>query len=372
VLAPGDPAPQFVQRSTGNPRYAFHSAAGRYLVLCLYITAADPISQRLMTAVRANRDIFNDAHASFFGVTLATPDEQVLRDEIPGIRHFLDFDARVANLYGALPADMKPGERDVTMLRLWFVLDPTMRLMATFPFEGEDGGAAKVIEYVRNLPPPPLYAGIALQAPILYLPNVFEPELCEKLIEMYETHGNEESGFMREENGKTVLAYDYGHKRRRDHALIDQPLMEATRNRITRRILPEIQKVHQFNATRMERYLVACYREQDQAHFEPHRDNTTKGTAHRRFAVSINLNDDFEGGEIRFPEYGPQSFKPPAGAAVVFSCSMLHAVSTVTRGNRYVFLPFLYDDAAAKIREDNLQFIDMSSAQQQAPANTNA
>ena len=71
----------------------------------------------------------------------------------------------------------------------------------------------------------------------------------------------------------------------------------------------------------------------------------------------INLNDDFDGGEVSFPEYGPRSFKPPPGGAVVFSCSLLHAVSRVTRGRRYAFLPFLYDDAAAKIREANNQFL---------------
>src|SRR5829696_8491629 len=103
----------------------------------------------------------------------------------------------------------------------------------------------------------------------------------------------------------------------------------------------------------MERYIVSCYAAEDGGHFRPHRDNTTKGTAHRRFAVSINLNEDFEGGEVSFPEYGPRSYKAPPGGAVVFSCPLLHAVSKVTRGRRYAFLPFLYDEAGAKIREQN-------------------
>jgi predicted 2-oxoglutarate/Fe(II)-dependent dioxygenase YbiX len=123
----------------------------------------------------------------------------------------------------------------------------------------------------------------------------------------------------------------------------------------------------------MERYIVSCYSAEDGGHFRPHRDNTTKGTAHRRFAVSINLNDDFEGGEVSFPEYGPRSFKAPVGGAVVFSCSLLHAVSRVTRGQRYAFLPFVYDDAAARLREQNRQFLadDPATAQPQpqpAPA----
>jgi len=60
---------------------------------------------------------------------------------------------------------------------------------------------------------------------------------------------------------------------------------------------------------------------------------------------------------VSFPEYGPRSFKPPPGGAVVFPCALLHAVSPVTRGRRYAFLPFLYDEEAAKLREANSQFL---------------
>jgi predicted 2-oxoglutarate/Fe(II)-dependent dioxygenase YbiX len=46
-----------------------------------------------------------------------------------------------------------------------------------------------------------------------------------------------------------------------------------------------------------------------------------------------------------------------AGGEVSFPESLLHAVSRVTEGRRYAFLPFLYDDAAAKVREINNQFL---------------
>jgi predicted 2-oxoglutarate/Fe(II)-dependent dioxygenase YbiX len=190
---------------------------------------------------------------------------------------------------------------------------------------------------------------------------VFEPAFCADLIALYEASGGEESGFMREVGGKTVGVNDYRHKRRRDHTITDAEVIAATQARFRRRVVPEIAKVHQFHVTRMERYIVACYAAEDEAHFAAHRDNTTRGTAHRRFAVSVNLNEDFDGGEVSFPEYGPRSFKPPVGGAVVFSCSLLHAVSKVTRGRRYAFLPFLYDDAAAKIREENARHLEGGS-----------
>ncbi|WP_335025991.1 hypothetical protein [Nostoc sp.] len=51
----------------------------------------------------------------------------------------------------------------------------------------------------------------AVQAPVLVVPRVFEPKLCRALIQFYELHGGEDSGFMREVNGRTVPVYDYGH-----------------------------------------------------------------------------------------------------------------------------------------------------------------
>jgi predicted 2-oxoglutarate/Fe(II)-dependent dioxygenase YbiX len=201
------------------------------------------------------------------------------------------------------------------------------------------------------------------------LPNVFERAFCDQLIGLYKKKGGTESGFMRDVGGKTTMITDPNHKRRKDYSIEDQTIVQAAQARFLRRVVPEIKKVHQFDVTRMERYIVSCYSEEDQGHFRAHRDNTTKGTAHRRFAVSVNLNWDFDGGEICFPEYGSRRYKPPVGGAVVFSCSLLHEVSPVTRGSRFAFLPFLYDDAAARIREANNAFLDEKvGAYQSAPS----
>jgi hypothetical protein len=86
------------------------------------------------------------------------------------------------------------------------------------------------------------------------------------------------------------------------------------------------------------------------AELRAHRDNTTAGTAHRRFAVAINLNDDFDGGELRFPEFGRPTRRTRPGDALVFSCSLLHEVTPVTAGRRFCTLPFLHDEAAERVR----------------------
>lgn len=355
----GDPAPWFHQRSFANPRYALDVAAGRYIVLCFFGSAAIEQSRAAIVAAFSRQSLFDDVKACFFGVSVDVSDETENRvaDRYPGYRFLWDFDGSVSKLYGALPVEAIGNDNRKLMLPRWVILNPRLQVLDIVPFADDGGDINKVLGYVETLPAVDRCAGTELHAPIIVLPNVFEPHLCERLIRLYEENGGKQSGFMREMKGKTVEVHDHRHKSRKDYIIDNQDVINETQLRFRRRVAPEIQKVHQFAVTRMERYIVSCYAQEDRAHFNAHRDNTTKGTAHRRFAVSVNLNDDFDGGEVSFPEYGSRSFKAPAGGAVIFSCSLLHAVSTVTRGRRYAFLPFLYDDEGAKIREVNKGFL---------------
>jgi predicted 2-oxoglutarate/Fe(II)-dependent dioxygenase YbiX len=187
------------------------------------------------------------------------------------------------------------------------------------------------------------------------------PELCRTLIDRYESSGGKPSGYMSDEAGLTTHTLDSSFKRRSDYYVRDDELIATLKACISRNLRPLIARAFQFEATRVERWLVACYDSKDEGMFRPHRDNTTKGTAHRKFACTINLNaEDYDGGDLRFPEFGPQDYRAPTGGAVVFSCSLLHEARPVTRGRRYAFLPFFYDDAGARIREANLAFVDPS------------
>jgi predicted 2-oxoglutarate/Fe(II)-dependent dioxygenase YbiX len=367
-LQPGDPAPWFHQASTSNPRYAFDSVGGRYVVFCFLGSASDPRARAALAVVEANRRQFDDVRACFFGVTIDPEDQRLGRlvESMPGIRFFWDFDRLVSGRYGATARDIEPGSTErIDVRQFWLLLDPFLRVMATFPI---DQGSA-MADYLSALPPPERHLGYETQAPILILPRVFEPEFCRRLIEAHEqAGGGTQSGFMREEGGKTIEKRDLAFKSRRDHFVEDAETVKQIQARITRRVTPEIAKVYGVNCTRMERYLVGCYSQEEGGHFRPHRDNTTKGTAHRRFALSINLNDAFDGGELGFPEFGPRSFKAPVGAALIFPGALLHTVSPVTRGRRYAFLPFVYDEAAARIREENAKFIEGDASTYKASA----
>jgi peroxiredoxin/predicted 2-oxoglutarate/Fe(II)-dependent dioxygenase YbiX len=356
LLTPGDPAPSVMQRNSSNDRYNLDLAAGRTLVLCFFASSTTPHAAAVLAAVKKRRDLFDDVHAAFFGVTHDRDDEAKRRVDtiMPGYRFFWDHDDLIARAYGVAPAEGEDG----LYLNRWVIINPMMRITAVIPFRQDQTDIAQALDHIARLPRAGRVAGLDVQAPVIVLDNIFDPDTCRRLIASYDAADRDLSGVMREIGGRTRLVLDDNHKRRRDHMIEDENERKFVTALIRRRIVPQIEKIHQFHATRIERYLVACYAAEDAAHFRPHRDNTTKGTAHRRFAVSINLSDDFDGGEIQFPEYGSRGFRALAGGAVVFSCSLLHAVTQVTRGRRYAFLPFLYDDAAAAIREQNKQFLD--------------
>lgn len=357
MLETGDVAPWFNQRSSNSQDFSFNTVGGRYIVLCFHGSAADAGGREMLSLISEERELFDDDRITFFGVSTDPADEaeERVKESLPGVRFFWDFDGTIGRLYGAIPAD---GGVAAVARRMWVVISPSFRVLKVFRGPGDAAVRAGVAAYLRSLPPVDNIAGFRVDAPIIVLPDVFEPELCAHLIDLYGRHGGTESGVMREIDGRTVAVNDGRRKRRADYEIEDQDLVARLRARFVRRVVPEIMKVHQFQVTRMERYIVACYDSSNGGHFTAHRDNTTRGTAHRRFACSINLNAEFEGGEVSFPEYGNRGYKPPVGGAAVFSCSLLHAVSPVTAGRRFAFLPFLYDEAAARIREANLKYVE--------------
>lgn len=343
---PGDPAPWFVARGTEQRRFSFDTVAGRYVVLCFLGSVGDAsVAAALHVALVKHRRLFDDTNACLFGISIDVEDERQSRlRQATGVRPIWDFDQAISRLYGAAAEDDPSGYK-----RFWLVLDPMLRVLRMEPLEQ----AEAVMAYVAGLPRAGVHDGAERRAPVLVLPRVFEPDFCRHLIGLYQTHGGEQSGFMLEVDGRTIPAGDRLFKQRRDHQIAHEATRTAMRQRIQVRLLPEVWKSFQFSATRLERYIVACYDAGEGGHFQPHRDNTTRGTAHRRFAVTINLNDDYEGGDLRFPEFGSHRYRGPVGGAVVFSCTLLHEVTPVTKGIRFATLPFLYDEAAVRQAEQS-------------------
>lgn len=365
MLTIGQAAPWFTSASSANEQFNFHTVAGRYIVLCFFGSAGVDKSARVINYLTNElRDLFDDQKICFFGVTIDHQDKSLNRVSqiLPGFRYFWDFDGQISLLYGAIKSREELLNPTIDYHCFSLILDPCLRVIYNIPIDDVDKHNQTIKDILLELPEINNYAGVSIHAPVLIVPRIFERDFCRQLIALYNKNGGSESGFMQEKEGKTVGVIDYSFKRRQDYYLDQdsegQKICSNIRTKIIQRLLPEIAKAYQFQVTRMERYLIACYDSKEGGFFRPHRDNTTKATAYRRFACTINLNaEEYEGGNLRFPEFGDKLYRAPTGGAVVFSCSLLHEATPVTKGTRYAFLPFFYNEEGAKLKQDNAQFL---------------
>nr|WP_275297545.1 redoxin domain-containing protein [Maricaulis parjimensis] len=187
-------------------------------------------------------------------------------------------------------------------------------------------------------------------APILIIPKAFDPDDCETLIE----HFNTSDGFRVAKPGPGEAGdykfpvSDYNRQDRIDHVIKDQALLARLDKRINERVLPQIAKAFAFQVTRRETLHIARYAGPRQGIEIGHRDNTSPATQYRRFALSVALNDDYEGGGLVFREFSNRGYRGEPGTAFVFSSSLLHEIEETTAGVRYNLISHFFNDAAAQ------------------------
>jgi predicted 2-oxoglutarate/Fe(II)-dependent dioxygenase YbiX/peroxiredoxin len=339
----GDPVPRFNASLVTGGSFDLHVSAGRWVVLSFLGSPADPRADEELASLQRQADLFSDEHLVVGCVFTERPADVAKYAEIGknGLFFLADYDGAISRSFGALKMPRT------------IVLDPMLRAIADIAWDFARGHAETVAGVLRGLPAVDDSAGVPMSAPALIVPRIFSFELCDFLIQFYNEQGGEDSGFQFDIDGKTATLSNWRLKRRSDVIVAAPEARDLIRSQIVRRLLPEIERYFQFQATRMDRYIVACYDSEVGGHFHRHRDNVNAGAQHRRFAVSINLNNDFDGCDLMFPEFGRKVYRPPEGGALVFSCGALHQVTPVTRGRRYAFLAFVYGEEDAKKREAN-------------------
>ena len=342
----GDPAPWFGGATITGGRVELHVDAGRWVVLCFLGSLAEERAQKTLVELLAEGQAFRVNHLVFLGILSAPPPPQIHEMLAPIVGPCLNFiidgDGAIARQYGA-----EHCPRTV-------VLDPLLCAIADVRFDDAAGHDAMIRQLIRELPAPGDSVGIPLVAPVLIVPRVFEFGFCDYLIKLFDALGGQESGFLLDHDGQTRTVINASLKRRQDLVITDPELRETMRDRLARRVAPAMARFFRFQPTRADRYLVSAYTAETGGHFFRHRDDINSGARHRRFAMTLGLNKDYDGGGIVFPEFGPRAYFPPVGGALVFSTGMLHEVQPVTRGRRFVFVPFFYgeEDVAERVRNN--------------------
>jgi peroxiredoxin len=348
-LSVGEPAPWF-SAATGSDTLdtvTIDELAGRYIVLFFFGTAARPDVAEVFATFERCDNVFDHKRALFLGIS-NDPDDFTqgrVHPHRPGQLYLWDTNGAAVRRYAVAPTDT--AVVPATIPPVAFILTPTLQIVeivrlvepATFVRQ-----VASLLDDVLANPPD------AQTAPVLVVPRVFDRAFCRQLVDLYNTTGGREIGSV-ENKGRILEQFDPQFRKRADYYISDERVLQQARELLERRLLPMVYRAFQFQTTRIERYLVGCYDAATGGYFRPHRDNTSPAVAHRRFAVTINLNEGYQGGFLRFPEYGHQTYRAAPGDAIVFSCSLLHEVTPVTDDRRYAFLSFFYDERSQQIRD---------------------
>jgi predicted 2-oxoglutarate/Fe(II)-dependent dioxygenase YbiX len=328
----GDKAPDILGATAAGRFYSLDAQAGRAAVL-VALGARQETARRVFDQIRAARaglaaqgvDVVPLAptDASLAAAFAADPEarDQIVYVVRAGGLETAELDGRPAAVF------IDRGGRVADLLALDDQTDLVERL----------GGRV-------GLQPP---RKCASAAPVLIIPGVAPPALRSALIAHFEASPHTAGVMASYANGGAQAKFDETQKHRRDIELTaDSPLYGEVLDVLARRCVPEIKRAFQVDIACTDRILIARY-DDTGGYFKRHRDNALPHTEFREFAVSLNLNtQDYEGGELSFPEYSDDLFSPPAGAAAVFSASLLHEAGAVTKGRRYVLLSFLCSAAA--------------------------
>jgi len=166
-----------------------------------------------------------------------------------------------------------------------------------------------------------------INIPYLLIENALDIDLLKKIIDYY--------------NQKKVEGKLISHKHNtkdRLHVHPDAELEKELDHKLSRSVLPELRKVFYFDAQYRELYKICSYDAETSGRFHAHRD-TPAPFQHRKYALSLFLNDDYEGGEFVLPEYGLK-VKPKANTAFIFPGISTHQVLPVTKGSRMTIISF--------------------------------
>jgi predicted 2-oxoglutarate/Fe(II)-dependent dioxygenase YbiX len=341
----GDPAAPFILADQAGTRWSplDNDIAGKPLLLLFHVagTAAD-FCRDLQPFIAAH-DRLLAMGCGLFALTRADGAAAVSRawpsvpDGKPLLPLLTDATGEVFGAYGMNGISQGVAGRQTSMIVL--LLNANMKI-AYIGASAQD--LQRITDALKRMaltrPPVPLGA----HPPVLLVPLALSAADCGFLVQLWhcldQQHGA--AGHSDVDPKCVRFLHEYGRVKQ---YLIEEPrLQQALDAKLARRLMPEISKAFDTRAPQREAWALSCYDAAEGGMLHPHRDCASAETQHRRFTVSVVLNDTYQGGALRFREYGEQTYTLPIGTAMVFSAALLHEVLPITTGRRFALVTHLY------------------------------
>lgn len=333
LLTEGDSIPAVSLRDQENTIIQIYDAsiAGDRVVLFLCGDGHDAETLAEIRRYSELAEAFKRQNVHVIVVTRRTVDDNRAFAEKLGLKFRIlsDPKGKLLPAFGLNTGGSRPNSQHLSA-----VLRPNLRIAKILDGKSQADAALAGCEALASKDVAPV---IEAQAPVLIVDQIFPPKFCDFLIGMWERgekHKDQPTSQFRDRRHELV-------KRRADYMVLETEVRVQIHDYLTRRLVLEMAKAFRFRVTDAENYRIGCYDAETGGYFRRHRDRGTPRREDRHFALSLNLNTgDYEGGQLRFPEFGQQLYQSPLGGSVVFSCSLLHEALPVTKGRRFALFTF--------------------------------
>ncbi|MBX7145818.1 MAG: 2OG-Fe(II) oxygenase [Alphaproteobacteria bacterium] len=355
ILTVGDRAPNFaLPDSLGKLRSFYDLVKGQYILLYFIQSNNSDAEIKAKYFFDHQEKFYQKAH-----IIIVTSPEVITKfantiNTNSDIKLLSDPLGKISKAYFEAVVDLSSqknhGEKNHGQKNLGLLLDPNQRILQIYEENSEiwDIILSKIDTLNKN------FSSHILSnfAPVLMLPRVLDFNTCQSLIERWNKETIEEGKVLSVIDGQAVERVHYDLKKNRYQPIKEPDLIQKLSFTIGRRIAPELQKVFRFQGFYFDQFHLTCYNAERGDYFKPHRDDASEETSDRVFAMSLNLNDDFVGGNLYFPEYGFNDYRPEAGSALIFSTTILHEAKPLLQGERFVLLSFLRKLNPSHIKKD--------------------
>lgn len=316
LLAAGDRLPDFVLPDPGGQLHFFYqTVTGRPVVFFLFANTAKQDQWDEMKELASLNEAIHEAGADLIIVSNDGIESlAMVAKTIPAHAVWLADINGVVNM-GLRTAALFPFSGVVSL-----VLDGNQRIVAVRGLEkAQASWALGVLQAMSREEPHQLNQ----VAPVLVLPAVLDPADCARLLALIPADAPP--------SGSVSVA--------------DKAVTEATTKLLLRRIGLEIEKAFSFDDFSIESLSVRW--DSAGASGERRREINDPAVEGRPFQLVVDLdNGGYEGGAIGFSEYGPHSYRPGTGGAIIHAGTLLRELMPVTSGRRCLLTATLKRQAA--------------------------
>lgn len=178
TLSVGDFAPFFALPNQNETFEVLRDRAGKPSLLIFYANDDIPACRDIAVAFRDLMPTFTELDIQIYAISTNLPQSRYEADA---------SDRKILHYH-----------------RTAFLLDINRRIVKIYSLQDLPRAIAALAIDIKSLQPREEPRKIEMQAPALLIPNVLDRDICRQLIHLWETEGNEESGFMKKEGKKTI------------------------------------------------------------------------------------------------------------------------------------------------------------------------